>query len=83
MRKWKRILLQLLENVSSRVVLLFMGEPQVSHVFAKNLYAVRVLPTRRSTSDFFDARHDAKRDLDDIGGVFIDGTEVKLVVCDG
>lgn len=82
MRQWKGILLQLLENVSSGMILLFVGKSEIPHIFTKHLDPVRVLPSTGRTADFFDSANDAQGHFNNIGRLSIYTTEMELIICD-
>lgn len=68
------------------MILLLVGESQVSHVLAKDINAVRVFAARRSASNLLDAGHHAQRSVDHNGGIFFGGwlrPEVQPIVGNG
>lgn len=53
MRQRKGVLLQVDEDVPTRVVLLLVGEAQVAHILAEDFDAVSVFATRRGAAHLF------------------------------
>lgn len=77
------VLLQLLEDVPPRVVLLLVRKPQVPHVLAEYLDAVRVLSPGRGTAHLLYPRHHPEGHLDNVGHVLVYRTKIQLVIGDG
>lgn len=52
-RQGKCVHLQFFKYCSSRMILLFVGKPKISHIFAKDVNAIRIFATRTGATDFF------------------------------
>lgn len=78
--------LQLFEYSPTRMILLFMGKPQVSHILAENINAVRVFTAGRSASHFLHPGNNAQRSIDNNGWIFLScwlRPKVQTIIGDG
>lgn len=77
---------QLFEYGSSGVVLLFVRETQISHVFAEYVDAVGVFASGTRAANLFHSRHNAQRYIHDDNWIFFGSwlwSEVKAIICYG
>lgn len=68
------------------MILLLVGEPQIPHILAEDINAVRIFAPRRSASHLLHARHNAQRSVHHNGRIFFGGRlgpEVQPIIGNG